>query len=481
MDNEIKWIQTDDYLVVIAPGNPPRSFATGSDEAIALLKAIKAKAWKKIAGILNPTTADGFTADDSGAVSIDGVVQDSIISDLITKFKEQDLNYTPLVNLGKKISQIESDSVRNQLAGFLRSGNAPITPDGCFIAYKGVRRNPEGKLVDCASGKFDNSIGKEVSMNRSDVDPNPNVTCSRGLHVAAFNYVRQCYSGSVHIVVKVDPLDVVSVPTDYNNQKMRTCRYTVLGYMSEGSEIPDAFAPWAGSIQKSASKVAKLESVGIEKKPTEPKAEPVVKQPENQLDADSKMAVLSMQLNELTAKQIVVLVHVKTSQVITRSIKSKGPIVDIATKILREAGITSIKDERKIAAPAKVVLKVVKKAVPAKPTPPVAVKKPTLKSSVSVSDIEKMTARQIVDLVKKTAGITLTVNIKSKERVVKAAIQALGVKQKAKPAIKGSDLEKMSASAIVDFVRAETGAAITISIKSKIRIVAAAKKILGIK
>ena len=31
------------------------------------------------------------------------------------------------------------------------------------------------------------------------------------------------------MLVKVDPADVVSIPVDYNNTKMRCCRYEVIG------------------------------------------------------------------------------------------------------------------------------------------------------------------------------------------------------------------------------------------------------------
>jgi hypothetical protein len=63
-------------------------------------------------------------------------------------------------------------------------------------------------------------------MARDLVDDNPNNTCSAGLHVACFDYAKGF--GSRLVEVKVNPRDVVCVPTDYNGTKMRTCRFEVV-------------------------------------------------------------------------------------------------------------------------------------------------------------------------------------------------------------------------------------------------------------
>ncbi|UQJ95396.1 rIIB protein [Klebsiella phage CPRSB] len=82
---------------------------------------------------------------------------------------------------------------------------------------------------DLATGKFDNSPGVTVSMPRNMVDEDKTRTCSTGLHVAAKSYLPH-YGGGVGrvIQVKVDPADVVAIPVDYNNAKMRVCRYKVM-------------------------------------------------------------------------------------------------------------------------------------------------------------------------------------------------------------------------------------------------------------
>jgi len=127
---------------------------------------------------------------------------------------------------------------RDSLYDFIVYNGLTLTDDGCFIAYKGVKSN----FTDSYSGKFDNSPGNKVTMNRSEVVLDRNATCAKGLHVASWNYASKWSEKTIE--VKVDPADVVSVPRDYNGQKMRVCAYLVLGEISNKRDDilhPDTF------------------------------------------------------------------------------------------------------------------------------------------------------------------------------------------------------------------------------------------------
>ena len=137
-----------------------------------------------------------------------------------------------LSNLWKNLRNNPSPRSRSELLAFLESNEMPITEDGCFVAYKYVTSD----LKDVRTRSFDNSPGAEPRMRREDVDDNPAVTCSHGLHVAAFQYASQY--GSTVVAVKVNPVDVVSIPFDYNGQKMRGCGYKVLEVIT--GEITDS-------------------------------------------------------------------------------------------------------------------------------------------------------------------------------------------------------------------------------------------------
>lgn len=114
---------------------------------------------------------------------------------------------------------------------FLIVNDLAMTEDGHFLAYKIVGSN----FKDLYTNTMDNSVGKVVSMPRDKVNPNPNITCSYGLHVCSKDYLPQ-YGGfygnnrtSKIVVVKVNPKDVVAFPMDYNNAKARVCSYEVIG------------------------------------------------------------------------------------------------------------------------------------------------------------------------------------------------------------------------------------------------------------
>lgn len=118
----------------------------------------------------------------------------------------------------------------SRLFDFLVANDIELTDDGHFIAWKYV--NSEYK--DCHTRKFDNSPGTLVKMPRIHVDDNDERTCSAGLHVCSKSYLGHFVSGTDRVVsVKVHPRDVVSIPVDYDDAKMRTCQYLVLDDVTE--------------------------------------------------------------------------------------------------------------------------------------------------------------------------------------------------------------------------------------------------------
>lgn len=130
-----------------------------------------------------------------------------------------------------------------ELYGFLEHGNMPITEDGCFLAYKAVRKDYRDKH----SGKFDNSVGAVNEMPRNMVNDDRTKTCSTGFHVGAWGYAGKSgwftRSGDRVMVVKVNPRDAVSVPHDHSDQKLRVCRYEVVDEVDPPEEREPNQAP----------------------------------------------------------------------------------------------------------------------------------------------------------------------------------------------------------------------------------------------
>ncbi len=178
-----------------------------------------------IGDILSKFANDTFTYYE-GKIYSYGKCVSGYMGDKILEFYHNSLPFDNLIKFWNNLQLNPSEESRENLYRFLESNSFPLTDDGCFIAYKRIT----AKYTDFYTDTIDNSVGKCVSVNRDNVDPDSNVTCSHGLHIASYNYAQNLYqSGSgVLVEVKVNPRDVVAVPYDYDNQKCRVCKYEVL-------------------------------------------------------------------------------------------------------------------------------------------------------------------------------------------------------------------------------------------------------------
>ena len=152
-----------------------------------------------------------------------------VLGERMLQMVDEGFDLLPMARFLENLQKNPSKRVVDHLYAFLEHGKNPITEDGCFLAYKAVRDN----YLDIHSGTFDNSVGQVVEMPRNRVDEDPDQTCSAGLHVCSFEYLPYFSHADGHVMVcKVNPADVVAVPRDYNNTKMRVCKYEVVGEYS---------------------------------------------------------------------------------------------------------------------------------------------------------------------------------------------------------------------------------------------------------
>lgn len=164
---------------------------------------------------------------DAGTVNYNGEpLHGSIVARIIQMISEG-FSVEPLVCFLDNLMQNPSKRAVDELYGFLEYGKMPITEDGCFLAYKRVRSD----YKSVHDGVTDNSIGMIVQMPRNKVDDRSDNTCSYGLHFCSHEYLKS-FSGERVVILKINPRDVVSIPTDYNNTKGRACRYEVIGELS---------------------------------------------------------------------------------------------------------------------------------------------------------------------------------------------------------------------------------------------------------
>ena len=175
--------------------------------------------------------SEGRVTVVDGEVLYDGTITHNAVSERILAMMGEGFTVGPMLRFLENLMENPSFRAVNELYGFLEASDLPITPDGCFLAYKQIRMD----WKDHYTGKFDNSIGATPSMNRNEVNEDPNQTCSEGLHVCSQEYLPKYGGGGRTVLCKVNPRDVVSVPRDYNNSKMRTCAYTVISEVEKGT------------------------------------------------------------------------------------------------------------------------------------------------------------------------------------------------------------------------------------------------------
>ena len=181
---------------------------------------------------------DGYVHVDNGELSWQGITMPELFTDRILQMRREGFNIDPMLNFLDNMNDNPSDQAIVELFDFMQNKHLPITDDGHFLAYKAVSAD----FKDIYTGNIDNSVGEEVSIERSKVDSNRSKHCSAGLHVGAIDYVKsyggidldQDNDGGNQIVIcKVNPADVVSVHSDAKFPKLRTCRYEVVSLFND--------------------------------------------------------------------------------------------------------------------------------------------------------------------------------------------------------------------------------------------------------
>jgi hypothetical protein len=165
---------------------------------------------------------DGLVFKD-GQVLFDGVPQGDQASEMILNIAEEKGDLTNILRFFERLRDNPSRRAREQALEFVVRNRMPIAKDGRFLAYKRI----SGEWKDMHSRSIDNHVGAVVKMPRSDVDDDPTRTCAAGLHVCSQEYLKS-FAGERLVACAVDPGNVVSVPIDYNNSKMRVCEYEVI-------------------------------------------------------------------------------------------------------------------------------------------------------------------------------------------------------------------------------------------------------------
>lgn len=180
----------------------------------------------------------------NGEVLFDGDPLNNGVAKQILRFVEEGHTdrLAAVVAFTEKVMTNPQEHSRDQLFTWLDRFDFTITDEGDIVGYKGCSDSLEGPRSTRVAPEKDSVLrngesvvgeavlnlpGDVIEMPRSKVDFNAYVGCSTGLHIGTYAYAKSF--ASVLLEVHVNPRDVVSVPTDCNAQKIRACRYTVVG------------------------------------------------------------------------------------------------------------------------------------------------------------------------------------------------------------------------------------------------------------
>ena len=180
---------------------------------------------------------EGIEVKD-GSLYVFGEQVHGVIAERVLGLLNVGMDCTNVFKFILKLNLNPSKRAVDELYTFLEHKHLPLTDTGNFLAYKAVRND----YTDKHTGKFLNTVDSILEMPRNKVDDDKEVGCSYGFHAGTVEYALNFASGSDRLVlVEINPADVVSIPTDCNFQKLRTCKYKVVGEYERPLE--EAFYP----------------------------------------------------------------------------------------------------------------------------------------------------------------------------------------------------------------------------------------------
>lgn len=191
-------------------------------------------------------------------VYFDGEPLNNGITRTILRYRADGRDADNIVRFLERVQTNPSRHSREQLWGWVENADLHIDADGRIVAWKSVEvvkdwDDTSSEWADGADrpgefetyrshssgtawvngeeheGKIPYAVGDVVTIPRELVEDNPAVACSHGLHIGSYEYASTFSSyNSKLLEVAVAPEDVVSVPHDSRQQKIRCAQFEVL-------------------------------------------------------------------------------------------------------------------------------------------------------------------------------------------------------------------------------------------------------------
>lgn len=220
------FLMSNDGVITLVHKARPHTITRDHVNYDAIVVALDTQEFDDLDNLLDVTAivsrAEGVDVRD-GDVYFEGEKVGGVIATRILSMAREGRNISHMVAFLTNLMSNPSKRAVEELYNFLENRGMPITPDGCFIGYKGVSNN----YKDIHSGRFDNSVGQVISMPRNKVDDDARQSCSYGFHVGSLEYADNWASSGRVMLVKVNPADAVAVPYE-DAEKLRVCKYEVI-------------------------------------------------------------------------------------------------------------------------------------------------------------------------------------------------------------------------------------------------------------
>jgi len=154
------------------------------------------------------------------------------------------INYAGSFHGIASLSDEVLDDIRSDLEEAMEPDDSEVVDLGTLQKLYEAAQQDDGGQFEPSSVAFRKkgshglniSLGEPQTQPRESCDPNPRVSCSRGLHVGSYDYVSG-YGRNMDTILAtlVSPRDVVAVPQSQNS-KMRTCKYVPYAIMDRDHE-----------------------------------------------------------------------------------------------------------------------------------------------------------------------------------------------------------------------------------------------------
>jgi hypothetical protein len=150
-------------------------------------------------------------------------IRSSLTERIIEESQKKGGKVIKFINFFRKLHQNPSKDAIEMTYDFLTHNDLEITEDGDIEAWKYFSYK-DGVPVDSYTENIPQYNNWTIAMPRELVTEDPTQTCSDGLHVASYGYVK----GEQNIMkVVLNPKDLVSIPKDHDDMKCRCCEYKI--------------------------------------------------------------------------------------------------------------------------------------------------------------------------------------------------------------------------------------------------------------